>query len=37
MRSGQLPKVLWLAWVGQALLSLDETWLTYLRRFAIDH
>jgi hypothetical protein len=36
-RNAQLPKVLWLAWVGQDLPALDEVWLTYLRRFAIDH
>jgi DDE superfamily endonuclease len=34
---GQLPRVLWLAWVGLSSPSLREIWRRYLRRFTIDH
>jgi len=30
-------KPLWLAWLGQTMPSLDTLWLSYLRRFAIEH
>jgi len=30
-------KPLWLAWVAEAATSLDTLWLTYLRRFALEH
>jgi hypothetical protein len=30
-------KPLWLAWLGQRMPTLDTLWLSYLRRFAIDH
>jgi hypothetical protein len=35
--SGQFAKPLWLAWVGEEILPLNEVWQLYLRRFAIDH
>jgi len=28
---------LWLAWLGQTMPPLDTLWLSYLRRFAIEH
>lgn len=31
------PKGLWLAWHGQDLPALLDTWRLYLRRFAVDH
>ena len=36
-QSGQFTKPLWLAWVGEEMLPLNEVWRLYLRRFAIDH
>jgi hypothetical protein len=30
-------KPLWLAWLGQTMPLLDTLWLSYLRRFAIEH
>jgi hypothetical protein len=30
-------KPLWLAWLGQTMPPLDSLWLSYLRRFAIEH
>jgi hypothetical protein len=36
-QSGQFAKPLWLAWVGEEMLPLNEVWRLYLRRFAIDH
>lgn len=40
--AGQLPanrspKPMWLGWLGGELLGLEQTWRTYLRRFAVDH
>ncbi|MGG6298354.1 NF041680 family putative transposase [Leptolyngbya sp. AN02str] len=28
---------LWLAWLGQTMLPLETLWLSYLRRFALEH
>ena len=30
-------KPLWLDWLGQTMPPLDTLWLSYLRRFAIEH
>jgi hypothetical protein len=30
-------KPLWLAWLGQTMPPLDTLWLSYLRRFAVEH
>jgi len=30
-------KPLWLAWLGEGLPSLNQVWLNYLRRFALEH
>jgi hypothetical protein len=30
-------KPLWLAWLGNEMPSLEQTWRCYLRRFAVDH
>lgn len=35
--SKRVAKPLWLAWVGEAIPTLDEVWKLYLRRFAVDH
>ncbi len=36
-RVGKVLKPLWLAWVGEEMPPLEETWRLYLRRFAVDH
>ncbi|WP_392532867.1 hypothetical protein [Nostoc sp. C117] len=33
----RVTKPLWLAWVGEEMLPLEEVWCLYLRRFTIDH
>ncbi len=35
--SQKAAKPMWLAWIGQEKLSLEELWKYYLRRFAIEH
>ena len=35
--SKKAAKPMWLAWIGQEKLSLEELWKYYLRRFAIEH
>lgn len=36
-RSNRSPKPMWLGWLGGEMLSLEQTWHAYLRRFAVDH
>lgn len=31
------PKPMWLSWLGGQMPSLEQTWRSYLRRFAVDH
>lgn len=35
--TGGKLKPLWLAWLGQTMPPLETLWLSYLRRFAIEH
>ena len=35
--SKKAAKPMWLAWIGEEKLSLEELWKYYLRRFAIEH
>ncbi|MEM8780488.1 MAG: transposase, partial [Cyanobacteria bacterium P01_G01_bin.49] len=35
--SHKAAKPMWLAWIGEEELSLNEIWKLYLRRFAIEH
>jgi hypothetical protein len=35
--SQQIPKPLWLVWVGKEMPPLSEVWRFYLRRFRVDH
>jgi hypothetical protein len=28
---------MWLVWLGESMLALEQTWRHYLRRFAVDH
>ncbi len=35
--SQKAAKPMWLAWIGEEQLSLEELWKLYLRRFAIEH
>ncbi len=35
--SKKAAKPMWLAWIGEEELSLEELWKLYLRRFAIEH
>ena len=30
-------KPMWLGWIGNEMPSLEQTWRSYLRRFAVDH
>ena len=30
-------KPMWLGWLGEEMPSLEQTWRSYLRRFAVDH
>lgn len=36
-RSNRPLKPMWLGWLGGEMLSLEQTWRCYLRRFAVDH
>ena len=35
--SRRLPKVIWIAWIGQEPPELTTWWQRYLRRYAVDH
>ena len=37
MSNGQPFPPLWLAWVGERTLPLEQVWFKYLRRFGVDH
>jgi hypothetical protein len=36
-RSSRCPKPMWLCWLGKEMPSLEQTWRSYLRRFAVEH